>query len=124
MQNLTSDQLAELTFDNSAVTEMNVDPASKTLTIQCDRAFLDRGDDTVEIQNVIISVTGYDDIQARIYDDESFVNVEVSDETYHLAEICEFTADGKKTMFSGFSNQEGAWSDYTIEGGVFAVAHR
>ena len=123
MQNLTSDQLAQLTFDNSVVTEMQVNAESKSLTIRCDRAFLDEGDESLEIHNVVLSVIGFDDIRARIYNDEDFELVDASNAEHHLAELCEFTYDDSKVMISGFSTQEGSWSDYSIEGGELAVAY-
>ncbi len=123
MQSLTSDQLALLIFDNSLVSSMHVDQANKTLKIVCDRAFLDQGDEAVEIHNVTIEVSAYDSLQARIYNDEEFETVEASDAAFHLAELCEWTHEGGKTMISGFSNQEGSWSDYTAQGGTFSVSH-
>ena len=123
MQKLSSDQIAQLTFDNSLVTEMQVNPESKTLTIHCDRAFLDQGDESLEIQDLVLSVVGYDVIRARIYNDEDFEIVEATNKTYHFADLCEFTHEGSKIMISGFSTQEGSWSDYSIEGGDFSVAH-
>jgi hypothetical protein len=123
MQDLTSDQLAELTFDNSAVIAMRVDSASRSFTIRCNRALLDRGDVSIEIYNVTIGILGYEKIQARIYSDDVFVNVDAGDETYHLAELCEFTAGDSQVMLSGFCNQEGAWSDYTVEGGALSITH-
>lgn len=124
MQNLTKDQIAQLSFDNSLVTAMNVNPAEKSVTITLDRAFLDNLDEAVEIHGVVLSVSGYEDVVARIYNDEEFVTVDAADEAHFFAELCEFTHEGSKTMISGFSTQEGSWSDYTFEGGVFTVAHR
>lgn len=124
MQNLTKDQVAQLSFDNSLVTAMNVNPAAKSVTITLDRAFLDNLDEAVEIHGVVLSVSGYEDVVARIYNDEEFVTVDAADEAHFFAELCEFTHEGSKTMISGFSTQEGSWSDYTFEGGVFTVAHR
>lgn len=124
MQSLTSDQIAHLSFDNSLVTEMKVSAAAKALSIRCDRAFLDHGDQSIEIKDVLLSVIGFDKLVARIYNDEEFVTVDATDEAFYLAEICEFTHEGQSTMLSGFSTQEGSWSDFTLEGGVFSIAHR
>lgn len=124
MQNLTSDQLAQLNFDNSLVKAMEVNPAAKSVTISIDRAFLDNMDQAVEIHDLVLSVMGYSEVVARIYNDEEFAAVDAADQANYFTEVCEFTHDGEKTMISGFSTEEGSWADYTFTGGVFAVAHR
>ena len=102
---------------------MVVDQANKVLKITCDRAFLDQDGDMIELSNVTLEVNGFESIQARIYNDEEFETVDAADQALHLAELCEWTHEGGKTMISGFSNQEGSWSDYTTQGGSFSVSH-
>ena len=123
MQTLTSDQLDQLIFDNSLVASMDVDLVGKSLTIRCDRAYLDHADDPIEIRDVVLSLKGFSGIVARLYNDDEFETVEASDQAYFLAEVCELSSEGGKTTISGFSNQEGGWSDFTIEGGTLSAAH-
>lgn len=122
MKKLSSEELELLNFDNSDVSEMNVDSANKSFVIRVVGADLAVGDDEQRLENVTILVKDFDSIQARIFNDDAFQSVDAADSAFFLTEVCELTHEDGKTMISGFSTQEGSWADYTLTGGSFELS--
>jgi hypothetical protein len=122
MKKLTSEELELLNFDNSDVSEMNVDSANKSFVIRVVGADLTVGEDDQRLENVTILVKDFESIQARIFNDDEFQSVDAADSAFFLTEVCELSHEDGKTMISGFSTQEGSWADYTVTGGTFELS--
>ncbi|MBC7533487.1 MAG: hypothetical protein H7318_18100 [Oligoflexus sp.] len=121
MKHLTTDELDQLNFDNSDVTEMTVNTVNKSFLIRCAGADLTTDDDDVRLNNISILVDGFESVQARIFIDDEFKTVDALDQAFFLTEVCELSHEDGKTMISGFSTQEGSWADFTLTGGSFAI---
>jgi hypothetical protein len=121
MKQLSHDELDNLNFDNSDVSEMTVNTTNKSFVIRCAGADLMDGDDDIRLENIAIHVEGFESVQARIFVDEEFKTIDAADHSFFLSEVCELSHADGKTMISGFSTQEGSWADYTLVGGTFAL---